>query len=135
MVAVLLVVGGLATPVTGLLIRPDVRGARHGVQMIVDVGRFGWYGYVVVSVVVLAVALTGVVRGTPDGRRRAAGAAVALLVLTPIFGTVHAYVVTKGMFYGDGRPMLAAVAALVALAAVAALVLARIRLRAAAPAP
>lgn len=129
MVAALLVVGGLGMPVTGLLIRPDVRGARHGAQMFVDIGRFGWYGYVAVSVVVLAVAVTGVVLGTPSGRRRGAGAATALLALTLVFGAGHVLVVTTGMFHGDGRPLLAAVAAVAGLAAVVALAFARARLR------
>lgn len=125
MVVALLVLGALGTPVTGLLVRPDVRGARHGAEMIVDLGRFGWYGYVAVSVALLAAGLAG----TPTGRRRASGVATALLVLTLVFGTIHVLVVMNGMFHGDGRPLLAVVAAVAGAASAAALVSARVCLR------
>lgn len=129
MVVALLVVGALGMPVTGLLVRPDVRGARHGVEMFVELGRLGWYGYLVVSVAVLAIGLTGVVRGTPHGRRLAAGAATALLALTLVFGAIHVLVVTTGMFHGDGKPLLAAVAAVSGVTAVLVLASTRARLR------
>lgn len=119
MVMALLVVGALGTPVTGLIVRPDVYGARHGTEMFVDLGRFGWYGYLVVSVVLLGIGLFGVSSGRP---RVAAGVAAALLTLTLVLGTIHVLVVTTGMFYGDGRPLLAAVAAVVEVAAAIALV-------------
>jgi hypothetical protein len=129
MTVALLVFGGLGTPVAGLLIRPDVRGARHGLVMFVDLGRFGWYGYLAVSVVVLAAGVAGVVRGTAPGRRRAIGAAGVLLALTAALGTVHVIVLATGVFHGESRPLLAALAALAGVAAVLALVLARARLR------
>jgi hypothetical protein len=129
MVVVLLVVGALGMPVTGLLIRPDVQGARHGTEMFIELGRFGWYGYLAVSVAVLATGLAGVVRGTPHGRRLATGAATALLTLTLVFGTVHVLVVTTGMNHGDGKPLLAAVAAVAGVAAALALAFTRARLR------
>jgi hypothetical protein len=129
MVVTLLVVGALGMPVTGLLVRPDVRGARHGTEMFVELGRFGWYGYLAVSVAVLAIGLFGVVRGTPHGRRLATGAVTALLTLTLTFGTIHVLIVTTGMNRGDGSPLLAAVAALAGVAAVLALASTRARLR------
>lgn len=129
MVPVLLVLGALGTPVTGLLVRPDVRGARHGNEMFVELGRFGWYGYLAVSVAVLAVGLAGVPVGTPRGRGRGTGAATALLTLTLVFGAIHVVVVANGMFHGDGKPWHAAVAELAGVAAATALLFARVRLR------
>jgi hypothetical protein len=129
MVVALLVAGALAMPVTGLLVSPDVHGARHGAEMIVELGRFGWYSYLAVSVVVLAAGLAGVKRGTPHGRRLATGATTALRTLTVVFGTTHVLLVATGLFYGEGRPLLAAVAAVGEVAAVLALVFARACLR------
>jgi hypothetical protein len=129
MVPVLLVVGALGMPVTGLLVRPDVRGARHGNEMFVELGRFGWYGYLVLSVVALAVGLVGVRSGTPRGRGLGVGATTALLTLTVVFGTIHVFVVANGMFHGHGKPWATVVATLTGLAAVTALGFARVRLR------
>ncbi|GAB3446928.1 hypothetical protein [Actinophytocola sediminis] len=129
MVVLLLIAGGLATPVTGLLIRPDTYGARHGLQMFTDIGQFAWYGYLVVSVAMVAFGAAGVRAATTTGRRRARGAAGGLRTLTVVFGAIHVVVVARGMNYGEGRPLLAAVAAVVCAAAVFALVTARARLR------
>jgi hypothetical protein len=118
-------------PVTGLLVRPDVRGARHGNEMFVELGRFGWYGYLLLSVVLLAAGLVGVRSGTPRGRRRAVGAATALPTLTLVFGTIHVIAVANGVFHGHGKPLPAAVAALAGSTAVVALIVARSRLRSA----
>ncbi|MBB5958215.1 hypothetical protein FHS29_004823 [Saccharothrix tamanrassetensis] len=125
MVVVLLVVGALGMPLAGLLVRPDVRGARHGAEMFIDLGRFGWYGYLVLSAVGLVVGLTGVLLGTPHGRRLATGAATALLTPTLVFGTIHVLVTTTGMFRGDGRPLSAAAAAVATVTAAIALTFAQ----------
>jgi hypothetical protein len=117
MVVALFVLGALGMPVTGLLVRPDVYGARHGAEMIVDLGRFGWYGYLAVSVVLLGI---GLVRG----RRLAA---TVLLALTIVLGTIHVMVVANGMFHGEGRPGLAAVAATAGVVAALALAVVRVR--------
>lgn len=124
---VLLVAGGLATPVTGLLIRPDVRWARHGIEGFVDLGRYAWYGYVGLSVLVAAAGVAGVLAAAPAGRRRAIAAAGILTRLTVVLGAIHVWVVATGVAHG--KPLLAAVAGLVVAAAVAALVEVRKRLR------
>lgn len=131
MVSALFVVGALAMPVTGLLIRPDVRWARHGTQMFADLGSFAWYGYLAVSVVLLTVGLVRHRRGTPRDRRRAAGEMTPLLTLTLIFGALHVLFVAKGLGESgsDDQPWLAAVSAVVGVAAALALVFARGRLR------
>jgi hypothetical protein len=128
-IVALFVVGALAVPVTGVVIGPDVRGARHGAEMIVELGRFGWYGYCAVSVALLAVGLVAVRRSTPQGHRRAASMVSALLALTVVFGLIHVSVVATGMFAGAGRPLPATVAGVVGCAAVCALAFARARLR------
>ncbi|MCC8246149.1 hypothetical protein [Saccharothrix luteola] len=97
--------------------------------MVPVLGRFGWHGYVIVSVAVPAVGLAGVLGGTPRGRRCGAGAATALPTLTPVLGAIPVFVVANGMRHGDGRPWHAAVAALAGVAAVTALLVARARLR------
>ncbi|MBN6041157.1 hypothetical protein [Amycolatopsis sp. 195334CR] len=129
MVVALLVLGAAGMPVTGLLIRPDVRWARHGTEMFADLGWFAWLGYLTVSVVVLAAGLAWLHRGTPSGLRRAAGAATALLTLTVLFGAIHVFVVAVGFgeSASDNKPLPAAVSAAVGVSAVAALGFARTR--------
>jgi hypothetical protein len=128
----LLVAGGLATPVTGLLIRPDSTGARHGLEMFVYLGRWIWYGYVAVSVVAVVVGVLGVLAGTEAGRWRARVSAGGLRALTVLFGAVHVLFVANGAF-GDrldrDQPLLAVVSGLVAVAAVLTLLRVRVRLR------
>lgn len=129
MVTALLVAGGLATPITGLLIRPNATGARHGMVMFVDIARFGWYGYVLAAAVMVTLAVIGVRAGTPAGRRRAVSLAGVLMGLTVALGAMHAWFVWHGVFLDRGQELLTAVAVTVAAAAVFALVTARSRLR------
>nr|WP_264085101.1 DUF1731 domain-containing protein [Kibdelosporangium phytohabitans] len=129
MVLVLLVFGALATPVTGLFVRPDVNGARHGDEMYIAIGTLSWYGYLAVSGALLAAGLIGSARGTPRSREVTAGAATALVGLIVVFGSIHVLAVTTGVFRGDGQPMLAALSAAISLTATVALGWARTRIR------
>ncbi|ONI90118.1 hypothetical protein ALI144C_03615 [Actinosynnema sp. ALI-1.44] len=129
MVLVLLVFGALGTPVTGLFVRPDVNGARHGDEMYVDIATFSWYGYLAVSGALLAAGLIGFARGTSQSRAVAAGTTTALVGLIVVFGSIHVLAVTTGVFRGDGQPVLAALSAAVGVATMAALVRVRARLR------
>lgn len=127
MIAVLLLtVGALATPVTGLLIRPDTRGARHGFEAIDVISLYAWYGYSAVSVLLL---IAGVVALRGHVPNVAAGTAVALLVLIVPFGGIHALSVTTGMNWGLGHPLLGALSAVIAAVAITALVAVRSRAR------